>query len=341
MAKWQGHCCRADELNFHCSWQLLVVGASFLFLVTFSWVPCEADDLNSDAAALLAFYDGLRSAQKVTWDVKQSPCNWQGVFCSPNKDRVWLLRIPASELYGQIRPGSLGHLSALRVLSLRSNYLFGPLPTDLANCTQLRSLFLQDNALMGPLPSFQPSRLLTRIDLSFNKFNGSIADSLNSLPNLRVLYLQNNAFSGQIPDLRLHDLRQFSVANNKLTGSIPTSLQKFSCTAFSDIKNVPLLSSLHRFDLEGCEHLTKQCWKMPLLLLWRACGLYLLHITISNRKSEGLTRLATATRSLSSLITLFQEQEGSLCGSSSTALCFALSFTKAMHAYAKQKQAGG
>eukprot|EP00249_Psilotum_nudum_P000654 c12730_g1_i2 orf=452-1369(-) len=233
MAKWQGHCCRADELNFHCSWQLLVVGASFLFLVTFSWVPCEADDLNSDAAALLAFYDGLRSAQKVTWDVKQSPCNWQGVFCSPNKDRVWLLRIPASELYGQIRPGSLGHLSALRVLSLRSNYLFGPLPTDLANCTQLRSLFLQDNALMGPLPSFQPSRLLTRIDLSFNKFNGSIADSLNSLPNLRVLYLQNNAFSGQIPDLRLHDLRQFSVANNKLTGSIPTSLQKFSCTAFS------------------------------------------------------------------------------------------------------------
>eukprot|EP00249_Psilotum_nudum_P004573 c18083_g1_i2 orf=1-1359(-) len=220
-------------MGFRFCLQMWVLGASFLLFIFFGWVPCKADDLNSDAAALQAFYDGLSLAQRVTWNVSENPCNWRGVVCSPSKDRVWFLRIPASGLYGQILPGSLGRLSDLRILNLRSNYLSGPLPADLTNCKQLRSLSLQHNALTGPLPSFQPSRLLTRIDLSFNKLNGSIAYSLNNLPHLRVLFLQNNNLSGQIADLDLHGLANFSVANNELTGTVPKTLQNFSSTAFS------------------------------------------------------------------------------------------------------------
>eukprot|EP00249_Psilotum_nudum_P011247 c23052_g1_i1 orf=541-2547(+) len=231
MARQERQPCKDEKLWFLKS-QQLVLHVFFVFLVSFPLGPCAGDDLSTDARALLAFYDGLTLARRVQWNATASPCTWHGVICSPNKDRVWSLRLPASGLYGTIVSGSLGLLSDVRFLSLRSNALSGPLPADLVNCTQLKGLFLQDNALTGPLLSFNPSHRLTRIDLSFNNFTGSIPVSLNNLPKLRVLLLQNNSLSGSIPNLPFRYLIQFSVENNELNGSIPSSLQRFPEAAF-------------------------------------------------------------------------------------------------------------
>eukprot|EP00249_Psilotum_nudum_P003680 c17139_g1_i1 orf=590-2572(-) len=233
MARWLNSFLEGRHL-FGCCYNSLFVGLVLVFSLVGLWqTPAAAADLNSDKQALLAFYNGLVFARRVQWNTSASPCSWVGVGCSPSKDRVWSLRLPATGLYGQIAPRSIGLLSELRFLSLRSNGLSGPVPADLADCAQLRAIYLQGNLFSGPLPSFKPSRHFSRINLSFNTFNGSIPASFNGLTRLGTLYLQNNSLTGNIPDLNFLNLAQFSVENNELNGSIPKGLQRFSSSAFS------------------------------------------------------------------------------------------------------------
>lgn len=186
-----------------------------------------------DKQALLNFLSKVPHGRKLNWNASSSACTWVGVTCNSNKDRIWEVRLPGVGLFGPIPPGTLGRLTELRVLSLRSNLLTGSLPSDLANAKALRSIYLQHNLFSGPLPPFlsQWGRL-SRLDLSFNRLNGSIPFSLNNLTHLTGLLLQNNSLSGSIPNLNIQNLTLLSVANNQLNGSIPRSLQKFPKTSF-------------------------------------------------------------------------------------------------------------
>ncbi|KAL0441824.1 UNVERIFIED_CONTAM: hypothetical protein Sradi_0121300 [Sesamum radiatum] len=161
-----------------------------------------SSDINSDRAALLA----LRSAvggRTVFWNTSfTTPCKWQGVQCENN--RVTVLRLPASSLFGKLPSNTLSNLTLLRILSLRLNHLSGPLPEDLSRLSHLRNLNLEGNQFSGPVSNFFFSlRSLVRLSLASNNFSGEIPSGFNNLTRLRTLYLENNQFSGVLPDIEL------------------------------------------------------------------------------------------------------------------------------------------
>ncbi|TXG67656.1 hypothetical protein EZV62_008931 [Acer yangbiense] len=157
-------------------------------------------ELTEDKQALLAFLSNTPHANRVQWNASVSTCNWVGVECDPNLSFVHTLRLPSVGLVGPIPPNTLGKLSQLRVLSLRSNRLSGQFPSDFSNLTLLRDLYLQDNEFSGEFPaSVTGMTRLTRLDLSSNNFTGAIPFTVNNLTHLTGLLLGNNRFSGNLP----------------------------------------------------------------------------------------------------------------------------------------------
>ncbi|XP_027330000.1 probable inactive receptor kinase At2g26730 [Abrus precatorius] len=186
-----------------------------------------------DKQALLAFLSKTPHSNRLQWNASDSACNWVGVQCDASRSFVFSLRLPAVGLVGRVPPDTIGRLSQLRVLSLRSNGLTGEIPSDFSNLTFLRSLYLQKNELSGEFPpSLTRLSRLTRLDLSSNNFSGSIPFSVNNLTHLTGLFLENNTFSGKIPSITAK-LNSFNVSNNRLNGSIPETLSGFPESSFA------------------------------------------------------------------------------------------------------------
>ncbi|CAK9153203.1 unnamed protein product [Ilex paraguariensis] len=198
-----------------------------------------------DKQALLAFLSQTPHENRLQWNASDSACNWVGVECDASQSFVFSLRLPAAGLVGQIPANTLGQLSQLRILSLRSNRLTGAVPSDFSNLTLLRSLYLQNNQFSGKFPpSLTELTRLTRLDLSTNNLTGPIPVSINNLIHLTGLFLENNGFSGNLPSLNSDELVNFNVSNNHLNGSIPTTLSKFAPSSFTgnvDLCDEPLL----------------------------------------------------------------------------------------------------
>ncbi|KAB2055394.1 hypothetical protein ES319_A11G034600v1 [Gossypium barbadense] len=131
----------------------------------------------------------------------ESPCNWTGISCFPNLQRVRSINLPYMQLGGSISP-SIGKLNRLQRLALHQNNLHGLIPNEISNCTHLRALYLRANYLEGGIPSNIGSlSLLTVLDLSSNLLKGSIPLSIGRLTRLHYLNLSTNFFSGEIPDI--------------------------------------------------------------------------------------------------------------------------------------------
>ncbi|OVA06373.1 Protein kinase domain [Macleaya cordata] len=197
-----------------------------------------------DKKALLDFLDNLPHSRTLNWKQNSTVCNnWTGVNCSSDKSRIIAVRLPGVGLNGRIPPNTLSRLSALQILSLRSNGLTGTFPSDFINLKNLSFLYLQFNNFTGPLPfDFSVWKNLTIVNLSHNSFNGSIPSSISNLTHLTALNLANNALSGEIPDFNLPNLEQLNLANNSLTGVVPKSLQSFPRFSFSG-NNVSFINS--------------------------------------------------------------------------------------------------
>ncbi|XP_052174098.1 probable inactive receptor kinase At3g08680 [Diospyros lotus] len=199
----------------------------FLFLVSRTIA-----DLNIDKQALLNFAAVVPHSRKINWKSSSPICSsWVGVSCDPNGTRVIALRLPGVGLYGPIPANTLGKLDELTILSLRSNFLNGSLPSDILSLRSLQSVHLQQNNFSGDIPS-SLSPKLSFLDLSFNSFTGNIPDSIQNLAYLTELDLQNNSLSGPIPLVNAQRLNHFNVSYNHLNGSIPSSLQKFPVSSF-------------------------------------------------------------------------------------------------------------
>ncbi|XP_002529343.2 probable inactive receptor kinase At2g26730 [Ricinus communis] len=206
-------------------------------LLTFLLLLLSHGRVNSepvqDKQALLAFLSQVPHANRLQWNQSDSACNWVGIVCDANLSSVYELRLPGVDLVGPIPSNTLGQLSQLRVLSLRSNRLSGQIPSDFSNLTLLRSLYLQNNEFSGEFPpSLVGLTRLARLDLSSNNFTGSIPFGVNNLTHLTRLYLQNNNFSGTLPSINLSSLNDFDVSNNSLNGSIPSDLTRFPAASF-------------------------------------------------------------------------------------------------------------
>ncbi|GMY13603.1 MDIS1-interacting receptor like kinase 2-like isoform X6 [Fagus crenata] len=125
-----------------------------------------------------------------------------------------------NNIVGQI-PLTLGHLSKLTTLSLDWNQISGSIPMEIANCSLLHWIDLSHNSISGEIPL---TGNLEYLDLSYNKFNGSVAHIIGNMEQLRYFNLCNNKIVGEVPSNigQLTALETFSLSHNYLTGSIPT-----------------------------------------------------------------------------------------------------------------------
>eukprot|EP00256_Glycine_max_P061629 XP_014630879.1 LOW QUALITY PROTEIN: probable inactive receptor kinase At2g26730 [Glycine max] len=204
-----------------------------VFLLHLSWSVRVNSEPTQDKQALLAFLSQTPHSNRLQWNASESACDWVGVKCDASRSSVYSLRLPAVDLVGRVPPASLGRLTQLRILSLRSNALTGEIPSDFSNLTFLRSLYLQKNQFSGEFPpSLTRLTRLTRLDLSNNNFTGQIPFSVNNLTHLTGLFLEHNSFSGKIPSITVK-LVSFNVSYNNLNGSIPETLSTFPEASFA------------------------------------------------------------------------------------------------------------
>uniref|UniRef100_A0A0E0MZ37 Protein kinase domain-containing protein n=1 Tax=Oryza rufipogon TaxID=4529 RepID=A0A0E0MZ37_ORYRU len=188
----------------------------------------------SERSALLAFLAATPHERRLGWNSSTSACGWVGVTCDAGNATVVQVRLPGVGLIGAIPPGTLGRLTNLQVLSLRSNRILGGIPDDVLQLPQLRLLFLQNNLLSGAIPpAVSKLAALERLVLSSNNLSGPIPFTLNNLTSLRALRLDGNKLSGNIPSISIQSLVVFNVSDNNLNGSIPASLARFPAEDFA------------------------------------------------------------------------------------------------------------
>ncbi|KDP22183.1 hypothetical protein JCGZ_26014 [Jatropha curcas] len=197
-------------------------------------LPTRAEPVE-DKQVLLDFLHKIHHSHTLNWNKNFSVCSeWTGVTCNNDRSRVITLRLPGVGIQGSIPPNTLSRLSAIQILSLRSNGISGSFPSDFSKLGNLTSLYLRSNNFSGPLPSdFSVWKNLTVLDLSNNGFNGSIPPSISNLTHLTNLNLAKNSLSGSIPDISVPSLQSINLSDNDLTGSVPKSLQRFPNWAFS------------------------------------------------------------------------------------------------------------
>ncbi|KAG1362720.1 LRR receptor-like serine/threonine-protein kinase EFR [Cocos nucifera] len=135
-------------------------------------------------------------------------------------------------------PLSLYNISSLQTLSAVDNQLSGILSLDIGNALpNLLQLNLIRNQLEGPIPiSLANASGLQLIDLGENKFSGGIPENLGSLRHLSWLSLWGNrlkateandwAFISSLTNCS--QLGFLSLANNDLSGTLPTSIANLS-----------------------------------------------------------------------------------------------------------------
>lgn len=206
-----------------------------LFLLTF--YHCNniivVSSLNDEGIALFSFKQSIESDPQGSlnnWNSShETPCSWNGITCK--QQRVVSISIPNKKLSGFLSP-SLGSLSELRHLNLRSNRFYGTLPLQLFKVKGLQSLVLYGNSFSGPL-AFEVGNLesLQSLDFSHNFFNGSLPLSLIQCKRLRNLDVSHNNFSGVLPDgigEKLVLLEKLDLSYNAFGGIIPDDLGSLS-----------------------------------------------------------------------------------------------------------------
>ncbi|CAA7022599.1 unnamed protein product [Microthlaspi erraticum] len=189
--------------------------------------------LNDEGFALLTFKQSVHddpTGSLSNWNSSDDDaCSWNGVTCK--ELRVVSLSIPRKNLYGSL-PSSLGFLSSLRHLNLRSNRFYGSLPFQLFELQGLQSLVLYGNSFDGSVSGeIGRLKLLQTLDLSQNHFAGSLPPSILQCNRLRTLDVSRNNFSGSLPHgfgSAFVSLERLDLAFNQFNGSIPGDIGNLS-----------------------------------------------------------------------------------------------------------------
>ncbi|GLJ32084.1 hypothetical protein SUGI_0646030 [Cryptomeria japonica] len=134
-----------------------------------------------------------------------------------------VLSLVSLGLWGPL-PGKIGRLSSLDILNVSSNYFYGNIPQELSLLRNLHTLILDDNMFNGTVPDWLsafPS--LTSLSFKNNFFSGALPSSLSTLQTLRVLHFSGNQLSGDLPDLSsLINLQELDLQDNSLGPLFPT-----------------------------------------------------------------------------------------------------------------------
>ncbi|OMO88562.1 hypothetical protein COLO4_20209 [Corchorus olitorius] len=173
-----------------------------------------------------------------------------------NFSRLMVLDVGSNKMNDSF-PFWLGKLPALKVLVLRKNRFYGPIPIkhfsehgnvfpaldvldiasnnfsgevvslDFLQATQIRSLKIGGNKLEGKLPrSLANCTSLEVLDLGNNMVHDTFPYWLEKLPSLKVLILRGNRFYGTIESCGSSEnvfpmLRILDIASNNFSGELP------------------------------------------------------------------------------------------------------------------------
>ncbi|XVE97059.1 hypothetical protein REPUB_Repub02eG0277900 [Reevesia pubescens] len=169
-----------------------------------------------------------------SWNDSLHFCNWTGVICGRQHQRVITLNLSDHDLVGSLSP-YVGNLSFLRGINLELNHFHGEIPPEVGRLSRLRYLNLSNNSFSGEIPAnLSGFSNLIWLRLGFNKLIGKIPFQLGSLQKLERVQLHYNNLSGPVPASlgNLSSVKSLSFAVNSLEGSIPDSLGQLKTLNF-------------------------------------------------------------------------------------------------------------
>ncbi|KAL5842331.1 hypothetical protein ACOSQ3_012934 [Xanthoceras sorbifolium] len=193
----------------------------------------------TDQSALLSFQSAIRfdPTNPVLGGNWTLFCNWVGVSCGRNRQRVTNLNLSDKGLHGTISP-HIGNLSFLVSLDLRNNSFYGKLPNEISRLHRLKELLFQFNQLEGNIPPpIHHCRKLQLLSLESNRLSGGIPEELGLLSSLRELNLHMNYLNGAIPSSlgNISTIQIMNLRETGLTGSLPSSLLNLSSVVAIDL----------------------------------------------------------------------------------------------------------
>ena len=114
-------------------------------------------------------------------------------------------------------------LSLLEVLDLSSNFLFGSIPPKIATLVNLQILILDENYFNTTMPNFfEPLVNLSILSLKNNSLKGSFPSSLCKIKTLTDISLSHNELSGELPNLaKLFGLHVLDLRENGFDSELP------------------------------------------------------------------------------------------------------------------------
>ncbi|GLU17123.1 hypothetical protein SLE2022_335170 [Rubroshorea leprosula] len=131
-----------------------------------------------------------------------------------------VLSLVSLGLWGPLPP-KIDRFPLLEGLNISSNFISGEIPKEIASLSNLKSLVLRDNLFNGSVPDLTGLVNLQELNLGSNHLGPEFPSVVK---NLGILVLRNNSFRSQIPSgLNIFaQLRQLDVSLNKFVGPVPS-----------------------------------------------------------------------------------------------------------------------
>ncbi|KAK7407349.1 hypothetical protein VNO78_09191 [Psophocarpus tetragonolobus] len=165
-----------------------------------------------------------RTQQLVSWNSSETLSerfSIQTFFTVLTKlSNLKVLSLVSLGLWGPLS-SKIDRLRHLEVLNISSNLIYGQIPSSITSLKSLRSLVLADNHFSGSVPDLGRLVSLAELNLSGNKL-GPEFPSLSK--NLVRVVLRNNSLRCRIPLKLIHvyKLQLFDISSNAISGNIPS-----------------------------------------------------------------------------------------------------------------------
>ncbi|RDX67067.1 putative LRR receptor-like serine/threonine-protein kinase, partial [Mucuna pruriens] len=133
-----------------------------------------------------------------------------------------VLSLVSLGLWGPL-PSKIDRFWSLEVLNISSNFIYGEISSSVSSMKNLRSLVLADNLFNGSVPRLKRLASLEELNLGGNKL-GPEFPSLSK--NLVKVILRNNSLRCRIPPKLMHvyKLQLFDISSNAIFGNVPSSI---------------------------------------------------------------------------------------------------------------------
>nr|DAD34810.1 TPA_asm: hypothetical protein HUJ06_005450 [Nelumbo nucifera] len=133
-----------------------------------------------------------------------------------------VLTLVSLGIWGPLPP-KINRFRSLQVLNISFNFIYGQIPPSISTFKNLSSLVLADNLFNGTVPDLTSLAVLKELDLSGNLLGPKFPSLGNKLV---TIILKNNTFQSEFRlDFKKFDaLQRLDISSNQLNGPIPTAL---------------------------------------------------------------------------------------------------------------------